>query len=160
MEREKSFRFIPSEFRKNSGRKKNSGMSSFTSVVDSELDSRHVVCKEWNVLSGISKLWSENEYSTASVTVKISLLSFLYNVRQFKTFYLLTHLKHILQRSTKNYHDLYLRKYHRFVLKSCTSDVINISEFYNCRKYRYKVKLFLYLSPLIYIIYKYALVFT
>lgn len=45
-EREKSFRIIPSEFRKNSGRKKNSGMSSFTSVVDSELDSRHVVCRE------------------------------------------------------------------------------------------------------------------
>jgi hypothetical protein len=37
---------IPSEFLKNSGRKKNSGMSSFTSVVESELVSRHVVCKE------------------------------------------------------------------------------------------------------------------
>jgi hypothetical protein len=45
-ERENLFRIIPSEFRKNSGRKKNSGMSSFTSVVDSELESRHVVCKE------------------------------------------------------------------------------------------------------------------
>jgi hypothetical protein len=65
---QESFEIIPSEFCKNSGRKKNSGMSSFTSVVESELVSRHVVCREWNVRSGRSKLSSENKYNITSTT--------------------------------------------------------------------------------------------
>jgi hypothetical protein len=67
-----SLKIIPSEFRKNSGRKKNSGMSSFTSVVESELVSRHVVCREWNVRSGRSKLSSANKYNITSNTGSIS----------------------------------------------------------------------------------------
>lgn len=65
-EEKKPFEIIPSEFCKNSGRKKNSGMSSFTSVVESELVSRQVVCREWNVRSGRSKLSSANKYITSS----------------------------------------------------------------------------------------------
>ena len=38
-------------FTKNSGKKKNSGMSSFTSVAESWLASRYAVSIEWNVLS-------------------------------------------------------------------------------------------------------------
>ena len=41
---------------RNSGRKKNSGMSSFTSVVDSEEDSHHVVPMLRKVRSAMSKL--------------------------------------------------------------------------------------------------------
>jgi ribosomal protein S20 len=67
-----SFKTIPSEFCKNSGRKKNSGISSFTSVVESELVSRHVVCIEWNVRSGRSKLSSANKYNITSTTGPIS----------------------------------------------------------------------------------------
>ena len=37
---------LPSEFSRNSGRKKNSGMSSLTSVADSKDERRHVVSME------------------------------------------------------------------------------------------------------------------
>jgi hypothetical protein len=132
--RENPIRIIPSEFSKNSGRKKNSGMSSFTSVVESELESRHVVCREWNVRSGISKLWSENEYSAASATGIISLRSLLNNVSYFKlsTFLLILNTSYNdEQRVTmipvwENTTDLFWR--------SCTLGVIKISKFYNYMK--------------------------
>ena len=47
---------IRSALVRNSGRKKNSGMSSFTSVVDSEEDSHHVVPMLRKVRSAMSKL--------------------------------------------------------------------------------------------------------
>ena len=49
---------VPSAFSRNSGRKKNSGINSLTSVADSNDERRHVVAKEWKVRSGISKLRS------------------------------------------------------------------------------------------------------
>ena len=47
---------IRSELARNSGRKKNSGISSLTSVADSEDESHHVVSSLRNVLSAMSKL--------------------------------------------------------------------------------------------------------
>lgn len=47
-----------SAFSRNSLNEKNSGINSFTSVVESRLANRHVVSTEWNVRSGKSKLLS------------------------------------------------------------------------------------------------------
>jgi len=79
-EEQKSFEIIPSEFCKNSGRKKNSGMSSFTSVVESELVSRHVVCREWNVRSGRSKLSSANKHNITATTGPNSYFFYMCNL--------------------------------------------------------------------------------
>ena len=48
--------YVRAELVRNSGRKKNSGMSSLTSVADSEDESHHVVSSLRNVLSAMSKL--------------------------------------------------------------------------------------------------------